>query len=446
MGNDLVKQDINLMENPLWVLSDNPQKELRITNDRGNFLIKSGDKLPERTDINFLLYLLKVSQKSGYVQKLELTRYEIIKECELTACEVNYNRLKESLKRWKYVGIEFKGTFYDNKAYSTKAFGIINEYSIDEVTKKLKIEFNKSFLEMVKNTSYCKYIDFKKYIRLRKPVSSRLYEILLKTFVERNEWEIEALKLAEKLTIIPKGNRGLYPADIKIMIIPAINEINEKTELRIEMETRKNDNKQLIFKFKLIKNMDNEKQEQENNEIQTLIDMLKEDYRDSKALKDTLKRYHARYGHDYVKYNILYANKKASKAYAGFLKNALKENWGAESKLEQEKIARLEETRRIELEEKRKTKEEAEIREEHAWKININIANFVNNLEYQEKDRFINSVLEYLQGKPEFQIAIKALDSNSQITPTNVAMFLEAFKTCYNSYIQLNRLDFELAG
>jgi hypothetical protein len=444
MGNELVKQDINFMENPLWVLSEHPQKELRINNDRGEFIIKSGHNLPERTDINFLLYLLKVSQKSGYVQKLELTRYEILTECELNRSEINYNRLEESLKRWKFVGIEFKGTFYDNKAYSTKAFGIINEYSIDKETKKLKIEFNKSFLEMVKGTNYCKYIDFKKYIRLRKPVSSRLYELLLKTFVERNEWEIEALKLAEKLTIIPKGNRDLYPADIKIMITPAIKEINEKTELRIEMESRKNDNKQLIFKFKLIKNMETEKQEQENNEIQTLIDLLKEDYRDSKALKDALKKYHARYGNDYVKYNILYANKKASKAYAGFLKNALKENWGAESKLEQEKIARLEETRRIELEEKRKTEEEAGIREEYAWKININIANFVNNLEYQEKNRFINSVLEYLQDNGQFYIAKMALNTDSQITPVTVAMFIDAFKSCYNSYIQLNSLDFDL--
>jgi ubiquitin len=446
MGNDLVKQNINFMENPLWVLSENPQKELRITNDRGEFLISSGQKLPERTDINFLLYLLKVSQQSGYVQKIELTRHEILKECELNRSEINYKRLEESLNRWKFVGIKFKGTFYDNKEYLTKAFGIINEYSIDKETKKLKIEFSKSFLEMVKSTNYCKFIDFKKYIRLRRPVSSRLYEILLKTFVDRQEWEIEAMKLAEKLTLGESGKKKLYPADIKIKIEPAVNEINQKTELEIELETRRNNDKQLIFRFKLLKNMETEKHEQENNEIQTLIDLLKEDYRGNKSLNDILKRHYTKHGYDYVKYNILYANKKATKAYTGFLKTALSENWGEDLKLEQEKIARQEEIRQIELEKKRKIEEEARNRVNQAWQINMNIASFVNSLENKEKSRFINSVLEYLKDRVEFQIAVSALNSSPQIRPSDVAMFFEAFKNCYNSYIQLNNLDFQIVG
>ena len=349
MGNDLIKQDINFMENPLWVLSEHPQKELKITNDRGEFLITSGQKLPERTDMIFLLYLLKISQKSGYVQKLELTRYEILTECDLNRSEINYDRLEESLNRWKFVGIKFKGTFYDNREYLTKAFGIINEYAIDKDTKKLKIEFNKSFLEMVKSTNYCKFIDFKRYIRLRKPVACRLYELLLKTFLDRQEWEIEAMKLAKKLTLGEGGKKKLYPADIKIKIDPAVNEINQKTELQIEFETRKNKDRQVIFRFKLLKNIETEKQEQENNELQSLTDLLKDGYKDSKGLKDSIKRSYLKHGYDYVKYNILYANKKASKAYAGFLKNALVENWGEESRLEHEKIANQEELKQIEL-------------------------------------------------------------------------------------------------
>jgi hypothetical protein len=446
MGNDLVKQDINFLENPLWVLSEHPQKEIRISNNRGEFLITSGQKLPERTDINFLLYLLQVSQKSGYVQKLELTRYEVIKECELTACEINYERLEESLNRWKFVGIKFKGTFYDNKEYLTKAFGIINEYAIDKQTKKLKIEFNKSFLEMVKSTNYCKYIDFKKYIRLRRPVSSRLYELLLKTFVDRKEWEIEALKLAQKLTLGEGGKKKLYPADIKIKIDPAVNEINQKTELRIELETRKNDNKQIIFRFKLIKNIEKEKKEQENNEFQELIYLLKEDYRDSKGLNNELKRYYTKFGYDYVKYNIIYANKKATKAYTGFLKTALRENWGEVLKLEEAKTIKQEVIKQTELQEKRKTDGALKTREDQEYQTSLKVSTFVNTLEKEEKAMFISSVLEYLQGKQEFVIAQMALNANSEIKAATVSMFFEAFKNCYNSYIQLNRLNFEMVS
>jgi hypothetical protein len=446
MSNELVKQNINFMENPLWTLSEYPQKELRVTNERGEYILKAGHKVPERIDMNFLLFFLMTSQKNGYVQKLELTRYDVLRECGMGDREREYERLEEGLRRWKYLGIEFKGTFYDNKSYLTKAFGIINEYSIDEKTKKLKIEFNKSFLEMVKGSNFCKYIDFEKYKRLRKPVSSRLYEILLKTFRERKEWEIEALKLAEKLTLGEGGKKKLYPADVKIKIVPAVNEINEKTELRIELETRKNNDKQVIFTFKLLKNIEIEKQEQENNEIQELIDLLKDGYKDSKGLNDILKRHYIKSGYDYVKYNILYANKKATKAYTGFLKTALMENWGEALKIEEAKNIKQEEIRRIEVEEKRKTEEEFKTREDQAYQTSLNIATFVNSLGDEKKTGFINSVLDYLQGKEEIVIAKMVLNSNSEIRPATVSMFFEAFKNCYNSYIQLNRLDFELVN
>lgn len=445
MSNELVKQDINLMENPLWVLSEYPEKELKIVKKNGGeYVITSGYKMPERIDMNFLLFFIMNSQKNGYVQKLEFTRHEILHACGIGRSEDKYERLEDSLKRWINVVISFKGTFYNNNKYINKTFNIINHFVIDEKSKKLKLELNKYFIEEIKYSNFCRYIDFDKYKRLRKPVSSRLYEILLKNFVERQEWEIEAMNLAAKLTLGQSGNRKLYPADVKIKITPAINEINEKTELRIELETRKNKDKQLIFKFKLIKNLEIEKQEQENKEIQTLTALLKEGYENSKGISNALKKYYAQFGYDYVKYNILYANKKATKDYSGFLKSSLEENWGEGLKLEQDKTAKQEQLRQIELEEKRKIEEETRIKEELAYKTSLNIASFVNNLENQDKERFINSVFEYLQGRDEFIIAKMALNSTSKIKPATVAMFFEAFKNCYNSYIQLNSLDFNL--
>jgi hypothetical protein len=298
---------------------------------------------------------------------------------------------------------------------------------------------------MVKSTNYCKFIDFKRYIRLRKPVACRLYELLLKTFLNRQEWEIEAMKLAQKLTLGEGGKKKLYPADIKIKIDPAINEINEKTELRIQLETRKNENKQVIFRFKLIKNIEIEKQESENNELQSLVDMLKAEYKDSKGLQYYLKRYYLKNGYDYVKYNIMYANKKASRAYVGFLKSALEENWGNELRLEHEKQQKQKELEQIENTIRKQEDEESRIKDEQAYKTHHSIADFVNSLEHQEKERFINSVMDYLQGKAEFVIAKMALKNNPVIKPVTVSMFFDAFNTCYNSYIQLNSLVVEVA-
>jgi hydroxylamine reductase (hybrid-cluster protein) len=41
---------------------------------------------------------------------------------------------------------------------------------------------------------------------------------------------------------------------------------------------------------------------------------------------------------DYVKRNILYSNAKSGKSYAGFLANALKNDWGHDWQLEQQEI------------------------------------------------------------------------------------------------------------
>ena len=296
MSNELVRQNINFMENPLWSLSETPAKEFKITNDRGEFILKAGYKVPERTDMIFLLYLLKFSQENGYIEKLELTRYEILKSCDLTICEINYARLKESLERWISIVTEFKGTFYDNNEYLTNTFHFIDSYSIDRKTKKLKISFNDQFLLMVKESNFVKYIDFEEYKQLKRPVSNRLYELLLKTFVNRKEWEIEALKLGEKLTIQDKSGRGIYPSDVRAKIIPAINEINKNTELKIELDERRNKANQVIFTFKLLKKQEKERKEKkktEDGKIQELINLLKEEYRDNESLLEALRKHYS---------------------------------------------------------------------------------------------------------------------------------------------------------
>ncbi len=52
-----------------------------------------------------------------------------------------------------------------------------------------------------------------------------------------------------------------------------------------------------------------------------------------------LESYESKHGFDYVKRNILYSNANAAKSYAGYLNNALKEDWGHDWELEQQEVA-----------------------------------------------------------------------------------------------------------
>ena len=58
-------------------------------------------------------------------------------------------------------------------------------------------------------------------------------------------------------------------------------------------------------------------------------------HRTKRTVQTALEIYGKQHGFDYVKRNILYSNAKADKSYAGFLNNALKEDWGGDWELEQ---------------------------------------------------------------------------------------------------------------
>ena len=57
-----------------------------------------------------------------------------------------------------------------------------------------------------------------------------------------------------------------------------------------------------------------------------------------KTVSTAIESYEKKHGFAYVKRNILYSNAKAAKSYAGFLNNALKNDWGCDWELEQKPV------------------------------------------------------------------------------------------------------------
>ena len=342
--NKQIKQDINMLEYPIWMQDEKLPSKIEedkgfLWKDREGYVYRCGYKVPTKLDIIFLMYLLYKSQQLGWKEEIELSRYEILKACGYSSCRpADYERLEDSLERWKMVGIKFKGTFYDGKKYIALSFGIIDTWKLDENTRKLKIRFNKEWLTRIKNSSYFKYLNFDQVRELRSPLAMRLYEILIKSFQTREKWIINAQKLAEK---IPMKERMV--AHIIPKIKAAVNRINSKTNLIVKLEIERPKRGQAVFIFTflderpidqpLIVEIENKKEKEVDDKvIDNLIALLPEKQRNKKTIRSLIKRYLFKEDEEYVKRNILYANAKVIKAssYRIFLEKALKEDWARE--------------------------------------------------------------------------------------------------------------------
>ncbi len=336
MEREKVKQNINFLEYPLWfqdeIAAANAEQGM-IWKDREGFVYRAGYKPPVKTDAIILLYLLMQSQKNSYNQELTLTRYQILNDCGLDVCAKSYTRLEDSLKRWKMVGIEFAGTFYDGESYSAINFGIIDSWSIHKKTKELKVVFSPSFIKMMLGKGFFNYINFAEFKKLRSPLATRLYEILCKSFHGRDLWEINAIKMAEK---IPMKER--YPAHIVPKIKTAINRINKCSDTNFLLETRKTDRGQTVLCFKkviaaktLLPFHQPEKESfimPDKPEIIVLINLLPESRRSQKTILEPVIAFYEMRGADYVARNIRYTNKNAKSNYRPYLLKALQNDYG----------------------------------------------------------------------------------------------------------------------
>lgn len=238
------KQDINFLEHPLWMQKERNNSEISKFTDIDGYTFEASGGVPSKVDILFLYYMLLISQHKNWSYKLVFSRYEILNACGISISKQNYDRLEESLYKWKRITISFSGTFYTGVKYSTLEFGIINDWGFREDDQRIEIHFNEKWLEKIKASEFYKFISFNHMKELRSPLALRLYEILVKTFYKRDVWEIDVLKLAAKIPMAEK-----YFADVVPKIEAATKRIREKTDLNIALKVIKQSRGQGKFIF-----------------------------------------------------------------------------------------------------------------------------------------------------------------------------------------------------
>jgi len=238
------RDEMNLAEFPLTVLSkrvDPSIKTLEFTDavkgkngDLVNrkWIITGADKfgLPTSSDDEVLLGLLKLTADEGLKQrKVYFTRYELLKILRWTTEGRSYSRLQNALDRLSGVRIKATNAFYDNenKLHSTRNFGIIDEYEINDGRDTRPSFFTWSEVLFTSfQVGFIKKLDLDFYLDLESAVSKRLYRYLDKHFWYRSRIQMNLFTLAhEKIGI---SRNYVYASSLRQQIEPALDELTQR--------------------------------------------------------------------------------------------------------------------------------------------------------------------------------------------------------------------------
>jgi len=349
-----LKQDMNFLEYPLWFQNSRfaaHQDDGYVWRDRDGYVYRTGYNPPTKTDYVFLCYLLLMSQRAGWQEQIETTRYEVVKACGMVPGRVNYDRLTESLTRWQMVGLEFRGIFYDGNAYEVMQFGVLDDWDIEKKTKRLRVKFNEKWLLCIKESTFFKFLDFQEIQRLRSALSIRLYEILIKAFQGRAAWEIDAVKLAGKIPMAQE-----YASDITLKVRSAVKRINDHTSLTILLSVRHRERGKTVLIFE--KNKAPAKTEPQNPTpcalepgLNTVVSLVPKEERTDKTIS-LVSRWLDKRGPEYVRRNIEYTNQRSSKhnGYQGYLANAFEQGWAEDRPHQTNGLPNIEEGMVVEYE------------------------------------------------------------------------------------------------
>ena len=203
---------------------------------------------------------------------------------------------------------------------------------------QLKGNFTSSKLEML--------------LSFKSQYTMRLYN-LLKQYAYLGERVIEVDSLREMLGL--KVDQYPLYANLKMALLARVQkELEAKSDLTFQLEEIKYGRRVGAIRFNIFTKKttkaisDNQDKpeppaklillppsSETSPSLQQLLALMPEQHRARKTILSALEFYEKKHGFEYVKRNILYSNTKASKSYAGFLNNALKNDWGHDWDIEQ---------------------------------------------------------------------------------------------------------------
>lgn len=183
--------------------------------------------------------------------------------------------------------------------------------------------------------------DLKNVLRLRSKYAFRLYE-LLKQYESAGKRRFQLEELRSLLGLEENELKQWVHFRTKVLD-KAKQEINEKTDLRVDYQVEKEGHKISYVVFTIRKPSEPD-DSTENLQYEAIIEMVPEKFRKLKTIQGALKRALKVHGFEYCRRNVEYAGEKAKNNYRTFLIKALQEDWGRgwwEEKLAREEDERL---------------------------------------------------------------------------------------------------------
>ncbi|MCD6419923.1 MAG: replication initiation protein [Synergistetes bacterium] len=200
--------------------------------------------------------MLDMVGDKGY--EVKTTRYELCKRLFGARSSWRYERVEKGLERLAATTIRFQGSFYKDGEYVSAIFHYLDDVQKDD-SGKLRIRLSKRLVDWLRETNYVRHIDIIKFMQFKKPVSSRLYEILVKSFEDRNVYRTNILRLRDKL-----GIQQAFPSHVYREVKLAVDEINRTTELNIKLGYN---SKSKVLSFKRIERTRKKEKDGRNAEI-----------------------------------------------------------------------------------------------------------------------------------------------------------------------------------
>jgi len=192
-------------------------------------------------------------------------------------------------------------------------------------------------------------------MRFKSQYTLRMH-MLLKQYHKLKEREIE-IDLLRGILGLRKDQHVIYGNFKKNILVPAQVELKAKSDLYFEFDEIKASRRVVAINFHILHNKLIEatlgvapqstvatiaalaaptaKITPPQSELLLLIPLQ---HQALKTVSTAIESYEKKHGCAYVKRNILYSNAKAAKSYAGFLNNALKNDWGCDWELEQKPV------------------------------------------------------------------------------------------------------------
>ncbi len=242
----LGKDEMNLAEFPITLLADRKDvnmiiREVRTRDEATGVDIvrkvtvtgSEQEGLPTAQDNLVLLGLLYLTKRSNNLRerRVSFTRTELLKVLGWPDSGASYNRIELSLKRWAKVFVLYENAWWEKpkQSYSTKGFGIIDDFELNEGMPRHQLAlfrsnfaWNEVFFQSLE-AGFVRTLDLKILLRLRYPTSQQMYRYLGKHFYHSPTLTLDLQSFACEHVGLDRGYKD--NGKLKEKLQPAIEEL-----------------------------------------------------------------------------------------------------------------------------------------------------------------------------------------------------------------------------